>query len=188
MSSSNKPHRRVGLNAILVLLVLQAIVQPVPASAKVPTLLISSDSDLRFGSFIVIGSGSRTVTAAGMVSDVSIVPAGRGDTGPARFTVSYDRGNESKRVLSLVIEVVLSSVPRIVRGGVSAQLGQFVSDIPGAASVQPGSPIVLTIPNCSARVCSRTFAIGGRLDVTSQFGGASFQIPLPIDAVIRSVD
>lgn len=180
--------RNVWRNALLGFLTLQELVQPVPASAKVPALTISADSDLRFGSFVVMGSGSRSVSAAGMVSDVSIVPAGHGDTGPARFTVSYDRGNENKHVLNLVIEVVLSSVPRIVRGGVSAQLGQFNSDIPGAANVQPGSPIVLTIPNCSARVCSRTFMIGGRLDLVSQFGGASFQIPLPIDAAIRSVD
>ena len=188
MSISNSPHNHASLTAILAVPVLLAVGQPMPACAKVPTLSISSDSDLRFGSFIVTGSGSRTVTAAGMVTDVAIIPAGQGDTGPARFTVSYDRGNENKHILNLVIEVVLSSVPRVVHGGVSAQLGQFVSDIPGGANVQPGSPIVITIPNCTTRVCSRTFALGGRLDLVSQFGGATFQIPLPIDARLRSVD
>ncbi|MCP5386260.1 MAG: DUF4402 domain-containing protein [Novosphingobium sp.] len=154
--------------------------------AKVPQLTVTPQSDLRFGSLVVFGSGSRTVSANGNVLDSGIMSGDQGISGPARFTVSYDRGNESRRPLDVQIEVVLSNVSPINRDGTSARIATFDSDLPGGNQIQPGRPFTIRIPDCRQRVCSRSFAVGGRLDVTRNFGGADLRFPLVLDAVVIS--
>lgn len=165
--------------------VLVAMIAGIPAaSAKVPTLLVSSDADLRFGRFLAFGNASRAVSASGSIIDQGVYPVAAGDTGPAAFTVSYDRGNESNRPLNLEIEIVLSQPGTQVIGGVSGHLSAFVTDLPGATSYQPGQVIRIVIANCTARVCSRSFRVGARLDVARSHGGARLVFPLPIDAAL----
>ncbi len=146
-----------------------------------------AQSDLSFGSIVVFGSGSRTVTASGSVIDSGLVPWGPQGGSPALFTVSYDRGNEGRRTLDLQIELVLSNVPPISMNGVSASVAGFDSSLPGAWQIAPGQPFSLRIPNCVERVCSVSFAIGGRLDVTRYQGGAELRFPLAVDATLVSV-
>lgn len=159
-----------------------------PASAKEPEVHVIPQSELRFGTFMVFGTGSRTVTALGNVTDVSLVALEGDPVGPARFTISYDRGNESKHVLDIELELVISQPPRVRQGGVDAQLSALESDLPGSQRVSPGRPIRVFLANCRERVCSISFNVGGRLEVSRQFGGASLSIPIPVDVTVISAN
>ena len=161
---------------------------PIPASADKPEVRITPNNDLRFGTFMVFGNGSRTVSALGNVTDISLVALEGNPTGPARFTISYDRGNQSRNVLDIEMEVVITPPATVRQQGVQATLSAFETDLPGVRQLSPGQPIRLTLDNCRDRVCSVSFSVGGRLDVSRQFGGASLTIPIPVDATVISID
>lgn len=164
-------------------------VAPRPALADKPQLQVIPNGDLRFGRFAVMGTtGYRTVSASGAVSDGGIFSTGTGDTGPARFTVLYDRGNNGRRVLNLQIQLVFYPPPTIVVGGVTARLSDYQSDLPNAPQVAPGQIIEINIPNCRSRVCQTSFSLGGRLDVERNFGGGRVNVPIPVDATLVSVN
>ncbi len=158
-----------------------------PANALPAKLSIVPQSDLRFGSFAVMGSGYRIVSPTGGVIDSGIFSTTSGDTGPAQFTLVYDRGDNSKRVLNLNIQLVFSPPPTVQIGGVTANLSAYTSDLPGAPQIAPGQIVEVNIPNCATRVCQRTFHLGGRLDVDRTSGGAQISIPIPVDGLLVSV-
>lgn len=158
-----------------------------PARAAPPQLTIVPQSDLRFGSFAVMGSGYRIVSPSGAVQDSGIFSTTTGDTGPAQFIVAYDRANNSKRALNLQIQLTFLPPQTVQVGGVTANLSAYQSDIPGASQIVPGQIVEINIPNCAARVCQTTFRMGGRLDVDRTSGGASVAIPIPVDALLVSV-
>lgn len=143
-----------------------------------------SQSDLSFGTFMVFGNGSRSVSASGAVVDRAIVTLDGRQPRPARFTIEYDRGNESKQVLDVTIELVMSAPSSLRFGGVDARLSAFETDLPGHSRVASGEAMTVRLTDCRARVCSRTFTVGGRLDLTRNFGGAMVDIPINIDARI----
>jgi len=185
------PQRQLRLRRVLaawLATLLAPTLMSLPAGAKVPQLSVTPLSDLRFGGLVAFGNGSRTVTATGSVLDSGILPGLSGDIGPALFMVAYDRGNESKRTLNLRIEVVLSEPPALDASGISARVSGFDTDLPAVGRIQPGRPFTITIPNCAARVCSATFAVGGRLDLTRNHGGADLRFPLAMDALLVSTD
>lgn len=165
------------------------------AAAGLPTgafgapaqIQITPQSDLRFGSFAVMDRGYRIVGPSGNVQSVGIFSINNGDTGPARFTISYDRGNNGRRLLNLRIQLVLSSAPVVLQGGVEARLTAYQTDLPGYSTVTAGQIIEINIPNCVQRVCQTSFNLGGRLDVDRNFGGAQVSIPIPADVVLISV-
>ncbi len=176
------------LNALcLCLLLLCVVIASADGQAAPARLLLSSDSNLRFGTFAVMDRGYRTVSPTGNVQSVGIFSTSTGDTSPARFTLAYDRGNNSRRNLNLRIQLVLSPAPVVTQNGVVARLSSYQTDLPGAANVQAGQVVEVLIPNCRQRVCSRSFNVGARLDVERNFGGASIEIPIPADAVLISV-
>lgn len=158
-----------------------------PAAADPREISVVPESELRFGSFAVMGAGARSVAANGTVTDSFILPTQAGDTGPARFTVSYDRGNASRRSLDIEVELVLAPIGPVTQGGVTAQIGAFESTLPNHPTIVPGQAIRISMPNCVTRVCARSFAIGGRIDVTRNFGGADLSIPLVFDATVVSL-
>lgn len=158
-----------------------------PALADRPKVLLTSQSELKFGSFVVLGSGSRRVSATGAVSGTSIISTAHNDTGPARFTVSYDRGNNGRRNLNVVVQIVVSPVQQIQQGGITASLSSFDTDIPGVRRISPGQAVLVKMPNCRTRVCSRSFHIGGRIDVVRHYGGGGLTIPLLVDATLISI-
>ncbi len=159
-----------------------------PAATAAPRQLsIVSDSDLRFGAFAVMDDGYRIVSPTGAVQSAGLFSITAGDTAPARFTIVYDRGNNSRRRLDLRIQLVLSATPNVSRGGVSARLSSYRSDLPGAASVQAGRIVDIEIADCVQRVCTKSFHVGARLDVERDFGGGRVEIPIPVDAVLISV-
>ena len=155
-----------------------------PANAKPQEVRVRSESELSFGTFMVFGNGSRRVSATGAVVDTAIVALEGTRPRPARFRIEYDRGNESKHVLEIEIELVLSAPGNVRFDGIDARLSAFETDLPGHARVASGEAITLRLTNCRTRVCSRTFAVGGRLDVTRNFGGAKIDIPINVDTRI----
>lgn len=159
---------------------------PCAAHGDQPSVRIVPQGDLRFGTFLVFGAGSRTVSAAGAVINQALEPVAGDAPAPARFTVSYDRGNNSSHVLDVEMDLVVSASPMVRIGGVEARLSALVSDLPGALQIQPGRPIRLRMTGCRTRVCSRTFQVGGRLDVTRQNGQARLSIPIPLEATLVS--
>lgn len=159
-----------------------------PARAATAEVRIVPDSELSFGTFMVFGSGSRTVSANGAVSDVSIVAMDGSTPSPARFTVLYDRGNNSRQAIDVELELVMSSPAPVRVGGVEGELSAFETDLPQALRIRPGQAIRISLPNCRTRVCSQSFQLGARLDVTRQYGGASIVIPIPFDVTVISDD
>lgn len=133
---------------------------------------------------MVFGSGSRSVTANGAVIDTSIVSLDGSIPRPARFTIEYDRGNESKQVLEVTVELVISAPSSVRFGGVDARLSAFETDLPGHARISSGDVMIVRLTDCRARVCSKTFTVGGRLDIRRNFGGAKVDIPINVDARI----
>lgn len=159
-----------------------------PAIAKPQEVRIRSQGQLSFGTFMVFGSGSRSVSASGAVMDNAIVTLDGSQPRPARFTIEYDRGNESKHVLEVTIELVMSAPSNVRFGGVNARLSAFETDLPGYSRIASGDAMTVRLSNCRARVCSKTFTVGGRLDVTRNFGGAKVDIPISLDARIVARD
>lgn len=159
---------------------------PQAVRADQPTISVSQNAPLRFGSFMVFDSGSRTVGVAGDVLDSGIAGTPEEYPAPAQFTVSYNRGNESRRPLELVIEVTLADVPPVTLGGIRASVSNLTSDLPGGAALLPGRPVRITIANCSQRVCGRSFRIGGRIDVSRSYGAGQLTLPLLVQAVLIS--
>ncbi|MFC3099899.1 DUF4402 domain-containing protein [Altererythrobacter lauratis] len=156
--------------------------------ANTPQISVVPESELSFGTFMVFGSGSRSISPAGTVSDIGIVALEGRPTGPARFTISYDRGNQSRNAMELELEVVISVPAQARMGGVEARLSAVETDLPGAMRITPGRPFRLVISDCRTRICSRTFQVGGRLDVTRHFGGAQLVLPIPVDVRVIAID
>ena len=156
--------------------------------ARTPEVRVIPEGTLVFGSFMVFGTGARTISASGMVSDHLIVPLEGTIPRPARFTVEYDRGSESKHVLDVTVEVVFT-VPTIHRqGGVEGRLSAFQTSLPEYPRTSPGEVIRLRFENCRERLCSKSFNLGARLDVSRQFGGASLSVPIDVDARVIAAE
>jgi hypothetical protein len=153
--------------------------------ARADNLIVTADQQLRYGSFAVPGTGSRTVSATGLVTDSGILPVS-GPTGPAQFTLAFDRGGSSNPV-TLVIQVLLGSVGPVSQGGVTGTLSAFTTDLPGIPLLVPGQAAILNVTGCAARICTRSFRIGARLDITRASGGAALTLPLPVSATVLAV-
>ncbi len=159
-----------------------------PAAAAPASLTITQDTALRFGAFVVIASGSRTVGANGAVTNAAVFPVGSAPVGPAQFTVTYDRGNNNQKPIDIVFEVILPGVSPVSQAGVTGRLSGFDSDLAGAAVLVPGRAYRYIIANCVARTCSKTFKVGAKLDVARSSGGAVLTIALPMVANLILVD
>lgn len=186
--AAKRGHFPVRQRLILPCLMATLCLPTSPATANTPQVSVLPESELSFGTFMVFGSGSRTVSPVGAVSDIGIVALEGQPIAPARFTISYDRGNQSRNAMELELEVVLSVPPPTRMGGVEARLSAFETDLPGAMRITPGRPFRLIISDCRTRICSRTFQVGGRLDVTRHFGGAQLVLPIPVDVAVISID
>lgn len=151
-----------------------------PAAAAAPSITITADQALRFGSFFTDTRGSRTVSANGTVSSSAIVPVTGASPGPAQFTITYDRGNNASTAYSLLITVLLPSMPSQISGGVTGTLSRFDTDLPGLPALTPGQTAQVTLTGCSRRNCVRTFRVGGTLQIARTSGGAQLTIPLPV--------
>lgn len=157
------------------------------AHADPASISVSADQPLRFGTFVVPAAGSRSITAEGMVTSNGILSIGSDPVGPAQFTITYDRGSESPRSISILVQVFLSGGQPITVQSVTGSLSSFDTDLPGTTSLAPGVPAIFTIADCTQRQCRQTFHVGARLDVTRSSAGASLIIPLPVTASVLAV-
>ena len=164
-----------------------AVVLPEPAAAKPRTIQITEQRNLRFGKIAVPQYGERVVGTDGSVRDTGIMSAGNADTGPASFLVTYDRGNESKKVLTIEVQLGIST-GEFTSGGIQARLRNFTSDIPGHAMINEGQPVTIRLPNCRTRVCRTEFTIGATLQVTNTSGGGEVVIPTYLDVAVIRID
>lgn len=178
---------RKFLRPVVAAAALMPLALPHATRADTPQLRVTPVSDLRFGTFAVMDSGFRQVKPDGSVQSSGIFAAGNGGTGPARFRVSYDRGNNGNRRLDLEIQLRFAAAPVTTQGGIVSRLSQYQTDLPGYASVAAGQAITLRLTNCRTRVCETSFNLGGRLDVQRNYGGGSVTLPIPVDAVLISV-
>lgn len=153
---------------------------PAPGMAASPTVTVTADQALRFGSFFTDTTGSRTVTSTGSVSSTSIVPVTGSLPGPAQFTLTYDRGNNANVAYALLISVLVPGTASQVSGGVTGTISRFDTDLPGVGTLLPGQTAQVTLIGCRRRICSRTFRVGGTLQVARTSGGAQLAIPVPV--------
>lgn len=156
-----------------------------PAAAA-PVLSVSPNQALRFGSFVVLGTGSRTVNSSGAVTNAGVLPVGTG-TGPALFTLSYDRGAPATGPIVVTVLISLAQPGGVSQNGLSASVSQFDTDLPGIPLLIPAQSVLYTMPVCSTQVCSITFHIGGRIDVTQPGTGGTVTVPLAVTASLVSV-
>lgn len=161
-----------------------------PTWAAKESITITPLTPLRFGSFVVISTGSRTVSHTGAVTNTSIFPVSGDASGPATFELAYNRGNNAgvnganAKPLTVQVELTLLPVQPIETGGVSGTLGDFTTDLSGAPALQSGVPVQIAIENCTTRICRRTFRVGGRIFVNRSSGGATLSFALPIAATL----
>lgn len=164
------------------------------ALADQPTVTITADQPLRFGTLLVPASGTRTVGPDGSIVDSGLFGIDGNPVGPAQFTVTYDRGNNGNQYgrpgsgsATILVQVIFAGYQSVSSGGVSGQLSDLRSDLQGPGNQLAGSVATLTIANCVERRCSQTFRVGARLDVTRASGGAELIFPLPATAAIIQV-
>lgn len=155
-----------------------------PAAAATDSIALTSVNALQFGSFVVFGQGSRTISASGGVSDFAVVPVGTAPVGPAIFTLVYDRGNNSQKAITVVMQLQLTAPPPVAVNGVSGNLSGFTTDLAGYPAIVPGDVMNVTVAGCTTRTCSVTFRIGARLDVVRSTGGGTLTVPIPVNAVL----
>jgi hypothetical protein len=158
------------------------------AQAKPASLDLRAQRELRFGSFGVMASGARVVSPTGAVTNQSIFPVPGGITGPAEFAIVYDRGNESRMALNLVIDLTVLSIPRFTTPTLSGTLSDLTSDLPGAPGLTSGQVVRLTINNCLTRTCQISFKVGGRLQVDRSGVGGAVSIPIPMSVTLVEVN
>ena len=151
-----------------------------PALAAAPSVTVTADQALRFGAFFTDTTGTRTVSATGSVTGSAIVPLTGTAPGPAQFTFTYDRGNNANVAYSLLISVLVPGTASQVNGGVTGTIARFDTDLPGVSALLPGQSAQVTLVGCQRQICSRTFRVGGTLQVARTSGGADLTIPLPI--------
>ena len=150
------------------------------ALAQQAGISLSADANLRFGTFAVVSSGWRNVSAAGTVTDSGVFAVNTSGIGPAQFTVSYDRGSGNTSAVTITFALLLANSGSVTQSGVTGTLSNFDTDLGGLTLFLPGQTILANISNCTTRICSRSFRVGGRIDVTRSSGGAALSVPLPI--------
>ncbi|WP_353228570.1 DUF4402 domain-containing protein [Novosphingobium sp.] len=156
-------------------------------AATAATFTATADQPLRFGTMVTVGSGSRTVGADGSTSNNSVFPLGDRSSGPAQFTMTYARASNDRSTYQLIFQFSLPAAPNVSASGVQGSLTNFTTDLPGAATLQPGATAVYTLPNCVAATCSVTFHVGGTLNVTRASGGATLSFPLLLLTTVTTV-
>ncbi len=160
---------------------------PAAAHGAPAGLTINQDMPLRFGNFVLFDRGARTVSATGSVTNDNVYPIGSSSTGPAQFTVTFDRGSDDTREISISYVIQLGAISQFGHGGLSGTLSNFDIDVPGSGQLGTGRAVVQTIANCSSRICMSTFHVGARIELMRAGGSSALTIPLPISATLVSV-
>ena len=156
-------------------------------AAAAPTLTITPDRALRFGTMVVIDNASRRVSSSGEITDATSTPGRTGDAGPGGYTIAYDRGDGSLRPLTITLQITFAPVQTLGQSGMAGGVTAFETDLPGAGEILPGHPVTATIRNCTSRVCSLSFSFGARLDVSRAGLGGTANLAAPVSATVLDV-
>ncbi|MEO1730161.1 MAG: DUF4402 domain-containing protein [Pseudomonadota bacterium] len=175
----------VSLLAITLSLILSC---PALAQRNSSKLTVVKNKELNFGTFMVFGSGSRRVSAAGAVVDQAVVDLEGSPASPGQFTVVYDRGNAAYRPVDVTVEIVISAPAQVRERGVDARISSLSTNLEDHGQVVFGQAITLQIRNCRSRRCTRSFNVGAQLNVSRHFGGNDVVIPIDVDARLVAVD
>lgn len=182
-------HRNLARRCAVLGALLAGFCGSAPALADVPSTFVLPEQVLRFGYIAVFGSGTRTVTPSGGVSDSGGILSAAGDLpGPARFSVGYDRGNEGNKSIDVTMQITFGAIPPVTQGGVTASVSNITSDLPGGATLSPGQTVTITIRGCRVRQCGASFNLGGQLNVSRTWGGAQISTPVPVTVTVTSVN
>lgn len=158
------------------------------AHADTPSLTVSAQRPLNFGTLVVPSSGSRTLGPDGSISDAGVIAIGGEQASPAEFAITYDRGSENNRSINITVQVFLPGGQMTSTGGVQGRLSLLDTDLAlDGGGLLPGGSGTFTITDCRQRRCTQTFRIGARLDVDRSFGGASLSFALPVTATVLGV-
>ena len=174
-----------GLLAIMLSLVIPSATLASSASSK---LTVVKNKELSFGTFMVFGSGSRRVSAAGAVIDQAVVDLEGSPASPGQFTVVYDRANADYQPVDVTIEIVISAPAQVRERGVDARISSLSTNLENHGQVVFGQAITMQIRNCRSRRCTRSFNVGAQLNVSRHFGGNDVVIPIDVDARLVAVD
>ncbi|MEO0589185.1 MAG: DUF4402 domain-containing protein [Pseudomonadota bacterium] len=172
------------------LAVVFSLTMSVPSLARsdAAKLTVVKNKELNFGTFMVFGSGSRRVSATGVVSDQAVVNLEGSPASPGQFTVVYDRGGAGYEPVDVTVEIVISAPGQVREGGVDARISLLSTNLENHAQVGFGQAITLQIRNCRSRLCTRSFNVGAQLSVSRHFGGNDVVIPIDVDARLVAVD
>ncbi|WP_018075615.1 DUF4402 domain-containing protein [Novosphingobium nitrogenifigens] len=176
-----------GRSRVLIPALLGTLAIATPASATPGSLSLLSNQPLRFGTIVTVDGGSRTVGADGSTINSNVFPLGDRTSGPAQFTLVYNRPGNDKRAYQLTFAINLPSVPNVRAAGVQGTLSGFTTDLPGIPVLQPGRTALYTLSNCMSDSCSVTFHIGGTLNVERTSGGGELTFPLVLMTSVVAV-
>ncbi|NBC36918.1 DUF4402 domain-containing protein [Novosphingobium sp. FSY-8] len=169
-----------GVRRALLLAAASLALSPQLARAGTPSLIVTADQMLTFGTIVAVGTGSRTIHPDGAVDNEGVVPLGDSTARPAQFTITYDSGNTTGGGYQLMVQLVLAAVDIGAVNGVRGTLTNFRTDIAGVGTLQPGNIGSFTLANCYARVCTTSFRVGARLDLSGNLASAPLRFPLPL--------
>jgi hypothetical protein len=154
-------------------------------------LTVTADQALRFGSFVVVGTGTRTVSAAGTVTDSNTYPVSGAATGPAQFTLVYERaiqlGIPVNLPILVTVQIIIAPVAPVTQNGVTGTISRFTTDLPGNPTVTAGQAFSYTLPLCVTLICQQTFRVGGSIDASQSTAGTTITAPLSVTATIQTV-
>lgn len=160
---------------------------PATAVAAPATITVKAERDLEFGTFAVPSSGWRSVSTSGETAGGGILVFSGGPVGPARFSIIYDRGNESKRAEDILVQVIITAPRNYIAGGISASLTAIITDLPQTQASASGAVATILIANCRERQCLTSFNVGGRIEITRIGAGAGVRMPIAVTASIVSI-
>lgn len=163
-----------------------ALATPQTALAAPASVEAIAESDLEFGTFAVPSSGWRALSPAGDLRDSGILAFPGARIGPARFSIVFDRGNESRREIDVLVQVMIIAPATVTTGNVTASLSGIVTDLPDAGASPAGTILTLRMANCRERRCTTSFSVGGRIDIVRSSAGATLRIPLVVNATLVS--
>jgi hypothetical protein len=143
-------------------------------------LTVELDRSLRFGQFALLGSGSRSLSAEGEVSDTGLLSVGHGGAQTARVTVAWSRGTASVADGPQTVQVIINAPARINARNFTGRIVAFTVSSHG--TVRPGEPFELALSDCAGGRCVQSFEVGATLEVQGEGDGSALTIPLSITA------
>lgn len=163
-----------------------ALAQTLNPFARNATISLVQNQPLRFGTFAVLGQGSKTVGAAGNITEQGLVSFGRDPVAPAEFTLTWQRNNATRFPVTVVVQLSYGASAPVTINGITGQITSYESDLGGLSTINPGGNESYTFLACAAATCSVRFRVGGRLAISAGSDGAQLTMPVPLTARIMA--